>query len=403
MSKLKGNLLVAQSGGPTAVINCTLQGVVEQAMQHDEIEGIYGAHEGIKGFMEEDIFDLRQESAETIAGLRSTSASILNSCRYKVGPEDLERIFNVIEAQNIRYFFIIGGNDTQDTANEVSKYALAHNYDLRVAGLPKTIDNDLMITDHSPGYGSAARYAAITTMDLSRELESLKSTTPVTILETFGQTNGWLAGAAALAKQNEDDGPHLIYTSEKNLPISQILSDIEDCYRKLGKVLVVVGEGVSDNKGVPLGRTSATAGGGFKADMFGDAANNLRRLVVENLGLLARCCVPGAALQCSITCQSQTDADEAYEIGRWAVRRCVEEQETDFMPAIVRDSTDPYRWHLEPAPLEKVANDKQAMPKNFINDAGNYVTEDFLNYLRPLVGPLPKYSILKGVQVANKL
>ena len=397
MSKLKGNLIVAQSGGPTSVINNTVRGVVDEALKHpDVIDKIYGAKEGILGLLKERFYDLGNQPSEIIAGLENTPSSALGSARKMIGEQELEQICEILKKHDIRYVFFIGGNDSQDTARKLSTLAETANYELRVIGLPKTIDNDLMHTDHTPGYGSAGRYAAITSMDLDSELRALQSVTPVSILETFGQKHGWLPSSAYLAKQSEQDGPHLIYIPEFPISIEQILEDVQKCYDRVGRVLMVVSEGLKDETGEPIGVFASGVDGGFAAKMYGGAAAKLRTIIFQKLGLPCRYCLPSAALQCSSLCQSETDRDEAYAVGAEGVQQAVVNGISGYMVAIKRLSDDPYESTTELVELEKVANYTRDMPAEFYDFDKRLPTEAFVKYARPLIGgKLPNYVKLK--------
>jgi 6-phosphofructokinase len=397
MSKLKGNLLVAQSGGPTAVINNTVRGVVEEALKYPDIIGkIYGAKEGVLGLLQESFYDLGNQPADIIAGLENTPSSALGSARKMIGEQELEQICSILKKHYIRYVFFIGGNDSQDTARKLSTLANTADYELRVIGLPKTIDNDLMHTDHTPGYGSAGRYAAITAMDLDSELRALQSVTPVSILETFGQKHGWLPATAYLAKQSEQDGPHLIYIPEYPVSLEQILQDVQSCYERVGRVLMVVSEGLKDETGEPIGVFATGVDGGFSAKMYGGAAAKLRTVIFQKLGLPCRYCLPSAALQCSSLCQSETDRDEAYAVGVEGVRQAVTNDKSGYMVAIKRLADAPYKWTTELVELEKVANYTRDMPGEYYDFEKRLPTESFVKYARPLIGDeLPNYVKLK--------
>lgn len=239
MSKIiNGNLLIAQGGGPTAVINSSLQGVIEEAKKHPSITGIYGARFGVEGVLKEDFIDLGLEPIEKISGLSSTPASALGSCRKKLTDKDMPVVLEILKKYNIRYFFYNGGNDSMDTCNKISILAENSGYELKVIGVPKTIDNDLAITDHCPGFGSAAKYAAISTLELWKDVESLPI--HVCVLELMGRNAGWLTAASVLGKKSENDGPHLVYLPERPFVEKEFLEDVEMWHKKVGGGLVAL-------------------------------------------------------------------------------------------------------------------------------------------------------------------
>src|SRR5947209_1134254 len=252
--KLRGNAVLAQSGGPTAVINASACGVIQESLRQEEIEQLYGANHGILGIVQEDLFDLRAEAADTIAGLRATPSAAVGSCRYKLGDlvkdrDKYQRILEVFRAHNIRYFFYIGGNDSMDTADKVNRLAVEVDYELRVVGVPKTIDNDLAATDHCPGYGSVAKYLATAVMEAGRDTEAMSTFDAVTIMEAMGRNTGWIAAATGLARRHEVEAPHLIYVPEIPFSEERFLADVREVHRRLGRVFVVVSEGLVDEKG----------------------------------------------------------------------------------------------------------------------------------------------------------
>lgn len=228
------NLLVAQSGGPTAVINSSLCGITEEALRYEKIKGIYGAVNGILGVLREELVDLRQEDLSSIRNLRRTPSAALGSCRYKLSERDFSRLLEVFTAHDIGYFLYAGGNDSMDTAHKVAKLAAEEKYELRVMGVPKTVDNDLQVTDHCPGYGSVARFNAIATRDSSLDTEAIYTSDTIKIIETMGRDTGWITASTALAKETEDSGPHLIYLPERPFIAEKFLNDVKEVYDKLG-------------------------------------------------------------------------------------------------------------------------------------------------------------------------
>ena len=270
MSLPKGNCLIAQSGGPTAVINASVAGAAEEAARHSQITGVYAALNGIRGVLLEEIFDLSQEPAGNISGLHRTPSAGLGSCRYKLkdlqtSRADYERILEVFEAHNIRYFFYAGGNDSMDTADKTAALAAETGYELVAMGIPKTIDNDLACTDHCPGYGSVAKYVATTAMEAGKDTEALYTTDTCTVLEVMGRNAGWIAAATGLASRGPEDAPHLIYLPEAVFSVEKFVDDVKAVHQRLGRVFIVVGEGLKDKDGNYV--TSQV--GDFSKDSFG--------------------------------------------------------------------------------------------------------------------------------------
>jgi 6-phosphofructokinase 1 len=401
---MKGKAVVGQSGGPTAVINSSLVGVVQEALRHSEIEAVYGAINGIKGVLEEEFVDLGQEPAEVLEGLRRTPGAALGSIRYKVKEGDYERILQVFKAHNIRYFFYIGGNDSMDTAMKLDSLAKETGYELRVIGIPKTIDNDLAYTDHCPGYGSAARFVAMAVRDSGWDTRAMRVNSPVKIVEIMGRNAGWLAGAAALAKEQEDDPPHLIYVPERPLSKDKLLGDVEDAYRRYGYVVIALSEGVVNEKGEPFGGEFAPK----EVDAFGHvlkggASDAAASIIKAELGLSTRIDKPNYLYRSFSLAVSEVDREEAYEVGKAAVIAALA-GETGKMVTLIREPGPVYRSTTGLVELEKVANVERYLPDDFINEEGNFVTEAFIEYARPLIGgALPPYARLRGIRVPKKL
>ncbi len=401
---MKGKAVVGQSGGPTAVINSTLVGIIHEALRHSEIEAIYGAINGVKGVLEEEFVDLTQESPEVLEKLRYTPGAALGSIRYKVKEGDYERILQVFRAHNIRYFFYIGGNDSMDTAMKLHNLAEESGYELRVIGVPKTIDNDLAHTDHCPGYGSAARFVAMAVRDSGWDTRAMRVNSPVKIIEVMGRNAGWLVGAAALAKEREDDPPHLIYFPERPLSKEKLLRDVEEAYRRYGYVVIALSEGVTNEKGEPFGGEFAPK----EVDAFGHvlkggASDAASSLIKAELGLSVRIDKPNYLYRSFALAVSSVDREEAYEVGRAAVRAALA-GETGKMVTLIREPGTVYRSTTGLVELEKVANVERYLPSDFMNEEGNFVTEAFVEYALPLIGePLAPYARLKGVKVPKIL
>jgi len=404
MPELKGNLIVGQSGGPTAVINNSLAGVIQEAMRHSAIGDIYGMVHGIEGVLKEDLIDLRAEKPDTIEGLRRTPSAALGSCRTKLKDADYERILKVLQAHDIRYFIYNGGNDSADTCHHVEKLAREAGYELRAIAVPKTVDNDLAYTDHCPGYGSVARFNAIATRNAGRDTDAIGIVDNVKIVETMGRNTGWITASTALAKEAPDDAPHLIYLPERPLHMDQFLEDVKATFDRLGHCLVTVCEGLRDENG----ETLVASKRGVDTDAFGHkqlggVADFLCDAIATNLGIKARFDKPGTIQRMSILAASPVDMEEAYLVGQRAVEAAVEGV-SGQMITLVRESNTPYRVTTGLAPLEEVANAEKSVPDEFINERGNFVTDKYIEYARPLIGgDLPPYVRLAGKRVAPKL
>lgn len=402
MTPTRGNLIVGQSGGPTAVINSSLAGVVLEALEHEAIEEIYGMVHGVEGLLREEMLDLGRQSAATIEGLRSTPSAALGSCRHKLAGEDYERLLTILRAHEIRYFIYIGGNDSADTAWRLGRLAADRGYDLRVMSVPKTIDNDLIETDHCPGYGSIARWLAIAVRDAGLDTEAIGVVDTIKVIETMGRNTGWITAATALARDHGDAAPHLIYLPERPFGRDRFLGDVERVYRRLGHAVITVCEGLRDEQGEYL----SASGRGVDVDRFGHkqlggVAGVLCAMIADGLGVKARWDKPGTIQRVSMLAASPVDLEEAYQVGRAAVHHAVEGRD-GAMVTLVRESSDPYRCVTGLAPLERVANAERTVPDAFIAPDGSDVTEAFLAYARPLIGDrLPSYARLERSRVPH--
>jgi 6-phosphofructokinase 1 len=399
---LRGNLLVGQSGGATAVINASLAGVVDEAKQHDAIGRVFGTIHGVEGILAGRLIDLGQEDQATIDGLRSTPGAALGSCRYKLQAGDISRIKQEFQKQNIRYFLYIGGNDSADSSHRIAVEAERMGYELRVIGVPKTVDNDLPITDHCPGFGSIARFVALATMDSGRDTEAMQTVDPIKIIEVAGRNAGWVAAASALGKRNAEDAPHLIYFPERPFVEDKFIADVKRSYDTLGRAVIVITETIRDEQGQPVAKSCGTSTG--QIDKFGHprltgAGEALCQLIDDRLGLRARWEKPGTLARMSTVCGSSTDVEEAYQVGRHAVRFAVAGQ-TDQMVVMERTANQPYKIEYQLAPLQAIANSEKLLPDNFIAPEGTAVTQDFLDYALPLIGgPLPQYVRLRRARL----
>ena len=392
----RGHLVVAQSGGATAVINASLAGVVRAALGDDAaaIDGIYGARHGIEGVLRSDLLDLRRQPAGVWDRMAATPSAALGSCRYKLHPGDAERAVAILRSLGVRFFAYIGGNDSADTAHQLAVAAATMEYDLRVICVPKTIDNDLPATDHCPGYGSAGRFLALATMDSALCTAAMPEHYPVKLIEVMGRDAGWLAATTALGKRREDDPPHLIYFPERPLSSERFLQDIARARERYGYVVAVVAETVKDEQGRSLGALASQGTDAFGHPLLSGAAQYLVGLVRAELGLRARYDKPGDLQRMSSACVSPTDRAEAELAGVAAVRALVG-GETDQMVTLVREPGPEYACTTGQVALERVANRLRPFPPEFMSSDGLGVTTAFHDYALPLVGELPQYPRLE--------
>ena len=399
MSKAKGNLAIGQSGGPTVAINSSLCGVIHEALAHDEIGEIYGMFRGIQGLLKDQIIDLRRQSAEIIKGLRHTPSAALGTGRYKVTPNDYERILEVLKARNIRYVHYIGGNDSADTSLKLHKLAADAGYELHVIAVPKTVDNDLYGTDHCPGYPSAARFVATAIRDSGRDTEAMGPASPVKIMEIMGRNAGWLTAAAVLAREDEGDPPHLVYVPERPVSVEQLVEDVKRCYEEREYVVIAMSEGAQETPGKTLGEEYAPK----EVDVFGHrmkggVSDYAAALLRGRLGLKVRMDKPNYLQRSMMICASPVDLEEAYRVGRQAVKEAVAGR-IEGMATLIRDPGSQYHCSVGIASLEGIANREKKLPPDFMNEAGNSPTEAFLSYARPLLGdpwpPIPYVRLAK--------
>jgi 6-phosphofructokinase 1 len=320
------NAVVAQSGGPTAVINSSACGVIQQALNSGEIGCVLGATNGILGVLNEDLFDISTEKPETIEALKQTPAAAIGSCRYKLksleeSKADFERILDVFRAHDIRYFFYAGGNDSMDTADKVNKLAADSSYELVCIGIPKTVDNDLAFTDHCPGYGSVAKYVATCAMEAGRDTEALYTHDTCTILEAMGRNAGWIAAATGLAARCPEDAPHLIYMPEAPFSIDKLVGDVKEVLREFGRVFIVAGEGLKNEKGEYITADKGAFGtDAFGHAQFGGLADMLKTVIEDRVGIKARGNRLGTNQRSAMHFASLTDVNEAYMCGQMAVK-----------------------------------------------------------------------------------
>ncbi len=386
----KPNAIVAQSGGPTAVINSSACGVIQEVISSDRIGRVLGATNGILGVLKEDLFDISAESPETIEALKQAPAAAIGSCRYKLksleaSRADYERILDVFRAHNIHYFFYIGGNDSMDTADKVAKLAAERGYELVCMGVPKTIDNDLAYTDHCPGYGSVAKYVATCAMEAGKDTEALYTTDTCSILEVMGRNAGWIAAATGLAQRCNEDAPHLIYMPEVEFTFDKLVSDVKEVLKELGRVFIVAGEGLKDKNGNYI--TADT--GAFGKDSFGHAqlggvAEILKAVIEKEVGIKVRFNKLGTNQRSAMHFASLTDVNEAYMCGQMAVRYAMAD-ENGKMVTLIRQDGPEYKCTTGLAELIDVANGEKNVPAEYINEKGNHITDAMRDYVRPLV------------------
>ncbi len=388
-----GKLLVGQAGGATAVINSSLVGVIEEVRRSRRFDAVWGMRRGLEGALQGEFVDLTGLDLGTLAALAATPGAALASSRHRMTDDDAERVLDLCRRNDIRAFLYIGGNDSADTVHRLAAMAAARGQELCAIAVPKTIDNDLPVTDHCPGYGSIARYVAIATMDSAKDTESMPTMYPVKIIEVMGRDAGWVAAASALGKRTDEDAPHLVYAPERPLSAEQFVRDVQRIYREVGHVVAVVTETMRDQRGEPFADPRASAGtDAFGHPLLRGAAETMVRLVQDELGLRARYDKPGGLQRMAMGCASSVDLIEAAECGRTAVRLALDGV-TDRMVTLVRDGDEPYRWSTSSAPLALIANHQKLLPDEFLTGNGRGVTEAFRRYAMPLLGPdpLPDY------------
>ena len=385
------NMIVGQSGGPTAVINGSLYGFVSEGFKHPEsIEHVYGMINGIEGFLSNQIMDmhplLKNGDLELI---RTTPGSYLGSCRYKL-PEDLNNpvypeLFQKFEDYNIGYFFYIGGNDSMDTVSKLSRYAAKIQSPIRVIGVPKTIDNDLVETDHTPGFGSAAKFVATTVREIAIDASVYDNKKSVTIVEIMGRHAGWLTAASALARKFEGDNPVLIYLPEVAFNQEDFLEKVKKALETTPNLVVCVSEGINDGNGTFICEFASDVGvDTFGHKMLTGSGKYLENLIKEKLGVKVRSVELNVSQRCSSSCLSKTDLDEADHSGAFAVNAALN-GETGKMISFVRTNTSPYELSFSTADVNIICNQEKAVPLSWITKDGSDVTDEFIRYAAPLI------------------
>ena len=410
MSELKGACIFGQSGGPTSVINASAYGVIATALKTPNITRVLGAEHGIKGVLNDRLFDMGQEDPAELELLKYTPSSALGSCRYKMADPDVDdtdykRILEIFKKYDVRYFFYNGGNDSMDTCNKISKYMQKVGYDCRVMGVPKTIDNDLFGTDHCPGYASAAKYIATSCMEVYQDAR-VYDTGMICIIEIMGRHAGWLTAAAALATEY-GAGPDLIYLPERDFDMDKFLADVERVYKEKGNCMVAVSEGIHYADGSFVSEAKTSASDGFGHAQLGGLAALLASIVKEHFpGVKVRGIELSLLQRCGAHLASKVDIDEAFGAGEEAVKQAVSGC-TGKMVGFKRVYVDgKYTCEYELLPLSSVANFEKKVPMEWINAEHNGLTKEFIDYALPLIqgepqlpleSSLPRYAKLKKI------
>lgn len=412
----KRNAFYAQSGGVTAVINATACGVIETARKHkNKIGKVYAGRNGIIGALTEDLIDTSKESASAIAALKHTPSGAFGSCRYKLksveeSREQYERLIEVFKAHNIGYFFYNGGGDSQDTSLKVSQLSKKMGYPIQCIGIPKTVDNDLPITDNCPGFGSVAKYVAVSIKEAAFDVKSMAETsTKVFVMEVMGRHAGWIAAASGLAKEQEGDAPHIILFPEIPFDKKLVLKRVKECVEKYGFCVICVSEGARFANGKFLADAGSTDAFGHK--QLGGVAPVIADMIKQEHGYKYHWAVADYLQRAARHIASKTDVDHAYAVGKAAVQFALQGK-TAVMPTIVRTSNKPYKWKIGSTTLARVANVEKMMPRNYISKDGLGITERCRTYLAPLIKGesyppykegLPRYIQLKNIQVPKIL
>ena len=414
MSELEGNCLVCQSGGPTAVINASLAGVIEEALNHECIEEIYGGLNGVLGLLNEDLVDLASESQQTIRLLKSTPGSALGTCKFAFKKEeDLERALEVFSAHNIRYFFYIGDSESMALLDQLDALAKSRGFEMRIIGIPKTINNDISGTDHTPGYGSMIKHVATTVREMACDNESIGEGDYVSILEVQGRNSGWIAAGSALAKRRDEphDPPHIILLPEIAFDPDKFVADVQKVLSREKYCLIVVGEGLVDLDGNYVS-AKASSTDAFGHVQLGGTGEFLRGVVETRLGVSARSCKFGVAGRAAAHNASQTDSEEAYLAGSAAVIQAVENGKSGKMITLQRAEADSYKCETGWVDLVDVPATSKQLPPEWINDDGISMNFPFVKYATPLIqgevdltweNGLPVFAKIKGARVDKLL
>jgi 6-phosphofructokinase len=397
MKNVFGNAVIGQSGGPTSVINSSLAGVIDAAGKASFIGSIFGMQYGIEGFMKEKMYDLGNQPDSIIKGLRRTPSSALGSSRLKLKDEHMEHILSLLKKYDIRYLFMIGGNDTMDTIHRIEKYCRNKDYELCGIGIPKTVDNDLFGTDHTPGFPSAAMSNILNVMQAGILARDMQKVDQYVIYQTIGRDAGWLAAATAIAKKNEYDAPHLIYSPELPFDREKYLEDVEMCIKNYGYVSVVCGEGIKYADGTPV--SASKTKDKFDNIEFGAMGGvsvglNLHKMISSEFGFRGEFQITESLIMSDFVRAVKTDLDEAFLCGEKAVDFAAS-GETGIMVSINRVSDQPYRIEFGKVALSDVAIAAKPMPLEYFNKRGNFVSDSFIKYMKPLTGELPEFVELE--------
>ena len=390
MSELKGACIFGQSGGPTSVINASAYGVIHTALQNPNITRVLGAEHGIKGVLNDRLFDMGQEDPAELELLKYTPSSALGSCRYKMADPDVDdtdykRILEIFKKYDVRYFFYIGGNDSMDTIGKLAEYGNRIQSDIRFMGVPKTIDNDLMVTDHTPGYGSAAKYIGVVMKEIIRDA-TVYGTNYVTVVEIMGRNAGWLTAAAALAKSDDCEGVDMICLPEVPFNVEHFIEKVRVMQEKKPSIVIAVSEGVKleDGRYVCELADDVHAVDAFGHKALTGTARYLANVVARNLDTKTRCIELSTLQRCAGHLTSRTDITEAYQVGGAAAKAAFEGA-TGQMVALKRISNSPYQYITELHPISEVANLEKKVPLSWMNENHTQMTEEFLEYARPLI------------------
>lgn len=402
VSMTKKNVIVAQSGGPTVAINASLAGVVDAAIQSEQYETIYGSIYGILGILEDRLMNLSEKVSTVpnfIETLKFSPAMYLGSCRYKLPDyEDDDAtyafIFNQFKKYNIGAFFYIGGNDSMDTVLKLSHYGEQIGSDIRIIGIPKTIDNDLCITDHTPGYGSAAKYVAASILEIAHDT-FIYSVPSVTIVEIMGRDAGWLTAASALARNAYNTAPHLIYFPEVAFDKEKFIADVKEQLSKRNNVIIAVSEGIRDKEGKYISASTAT-NDQFGHSQLSGTGKCLEYIVKESIHVKVRSVELNVLQRCAAHISSLTDLNESFELGSRAVS-LAENGLTKCMLTLNRTSNQPYEISIGTADIKKIANEAKSIPREWINEAGNDITDVLYTYMAPLIKGEPKIAYADGL------
>lgn len=411
------NAFYAQSGGVTSVINNTACGVIQTAKKYPEKIGkVLAGRNGILGALNEELIDTSLENDQDIEALRHTPSGAFGSCRHKLksieeNREEYQQLIKVFKAHNIGYFFYNGGGDSQDTAHKVSMLSEKMGFPIQCIGIPKTVDNDLPFTDNCPGFGSVAKYVAVSIKEAGFDVASMAETsTKVFVMEVMGRHAGWIAAAGGLAAESEKDAPHIILFPEISFDQQAFLAKVDHCVKTYGYCAIVVSEGVRDNEGKFL--ADAGLKDAFGHTQLGGVAPVIANLIKQNIGYKYHWAVSDYLQRAARHISSKTDVEQAYALGKAAVEFAIEGKNA-VMPIVVRDSSTPYQWHIEEVALSEVANIEKSMPRDYITEDGFGITEACKEYLSPLIQGeayppynahgLPNYVKLKNILVDKKL